>query len=79
MIHLLQRKSDITVPENPNHQVSITSKIAMNCGKFLRGGFYLINPVYTNGIFLYPLKTSKDPWFFDVFVDIEKEPWHGIG
>ena len=39
MIHLLQRKSDITVPENSNHQVSITSKIAMNCGKFLRGGF----------------------------------------
>ena len=40
----------------------------------------LINPFHVSGLFLYPLKTSENLWFSDVFKDYRKRPdaWNGL-
>ena len=34
------------------------------------------NPFYATGLFLYPLKTSENQKFSDVFMGYRKRPWH---
>ena len=38
------------------------------------------NPFHATGLFLYPLKTSENPWFSDVFRRYGKRPvaWNGL-
>ena len=38
-----------------------------------------INPYYATGLFPYPLKTSENLWFSDVFRGIGRDQWHKIG
>ena len=49
-----------------------------------KGGFVnlyiVINPFYATGLFLYPLKTSENQRFSDVFRGYRKRPvaWNGL-
>ena len=40
---------------------------------------WVINPFQANVPFLYPMKTSENFWFSDVFVGIEREHWPEMG
>ena len=33
-----------------------------------------LNPFHVTGLFLYPLKTPENPWFFEVFKGFSKRP-----
>ena len=37
------------------------------------------NPFHATGIFLYPLKTSENLWFSDIFKGYRKKLWHEMG
>ena len=36
--------------------------------------FFPLDPFHANGFFIYPLKTSKNHWFSDVFRMYRKRP-----
>ena len=42
-------------------------------------GALVINPFHATGLFLYPLKTSGNRWFSDVFRGYRKRPEYKTG
>ena len=53
----------------------VTEAIIDRC--FYKTG--VLNPFHATGTFLYPLKTSENRGFCDVFRWYRKIPWHEMG
>ena len=39
----------------------------------------VLNPFHATGLFRYPLKTSENLWFSDIFRSVERDQWHEMG
>ena len=39
----------------------------------------VLNAFHATGLFRYPLKTSENLWFSDIFRGVERDQWHEMG